>query len=160
MKKILIVCLLALLAVPGLAQERLAAPSVSEMYATDYSAYSSEVGWCLTLRWNSVPGASSYAVKVWGSKNSWGPYNTAGNREKPQWKPTTDYGYTSNGFAVPICYLGEDQQVKVRLRAVDESGQAGIATQKFSAKIPEYADAPVSSRNGVPTKVYFGFSMD
>ena len=159
-KLLLTLCLAALLTLPSLAQKRLGVPHVTEVYAVDYSTLVSELGWCLNLAWEDVPGAASYAIKVWGGKKGWTPYSAAGARQRAKWRPITEYGYSpENRATVAVCWLADKQRVKVRLRAVDSAGKNGQQTQTVSVKLPKYAEAPISPRTGLPTEAYFGFSF-
>ncbi len=161
MRKILIVLgLLILAALPSLAEDKLPPPHVVSIAAVDYSQYSEEVGWCLLVEWQLVPGADYYFIRVRGKKNLTPIPADGSPPEKSSWKHADRYGYSpEDPGKVPICGLAEKQRVRFRLRAIDydnSSNQFGEATAPFAVRLPKYGTAPVLPRFGVPAIEIFG----
>ncbi len=161
MRKILIVLgLLILAALPSLAEDKLPPPHVVAIAASDYTEYAPDVGWCITVEWDLVPGADFYFIRVRGKKGL-APIPADGSPpENVSWKHTDRYGYSpDNPGTVPICGLAENQRVRFRLRAIDYDNYAdqfGEASAPFTVKLPKYGAAPVLPRFGVPTVEVFG----
>lgn len=163
MSKILAILFLALLiAQPSLASDpdTLPPPHVVAIAALDYSQYSADLGWCLMVEWDLVPGADFYFIRVW-SKKGMTPIAADGSPpKKASWKVTNDYGYSpENPGKVPICGLAEKQRVRFRLRAIDYdnfANQFGEPTAPFAVRLKKYGNAPVNPRFGVPTVEVFG----
>ncbi len=156
---VLLLCVL-LLATPVMAQ-RLPAPKIGAIVIYEIERWEGIHGWCIVVIWERMPkaerGASGYkvaeryAVRQWknGNKNKapklshrkfynqygpihseWASVRILNSNAEPYWNDEL--------FSVQLCGYDEEQEIKLRVRAIDKNGKYGKMSKVRRFKLPKF----------------------
>ncbi len=156
---VLLLCVL-LLAAPVMAQ-RLPAPNILSIAIRQWEQYKGIHTWDLLVFWQRMPEAEygqesvedGYAIRLWKSGNKKKAPKVSHRRHYGRSAPTDSGWYRvfdSNAYVKcnderirRVCVAmfhgyDENQEIKLRMRAIDENGENGRMSKVFTVELPEF----------------------
>ncbi len=161
LRRVALLLSVLLLATPVMAQ-RLPAPKIGVIVVFEVKEWERIHGWCIIVIWERMPkaerGASGfeiadrYAVRLWknGNKNK-APkvsHRRYYDRDAPahsEWVSLGNSGNSNAGvdwtdklFSAYFCGYDEEQEIKLRVRAIDKNGEYGKMSEVLKVKLPKF----------------------